>query len=268
MRNKTHSSGWSEFKSECFFHSLSPFLFLLVEIFCVCFSLILELKMLNLFVAGRCIFRGSCCFFFDSWAREVYMCGYFFCASSSYMSSGLILFLFLAVCVWVYVLFFFFLFKHIHMQCIYNLPDKREKKSYSSAKCHWNCFYSLVVSSLSFFLISVLHNRISLCVCLLCTQFTHTNPAAHIFPLSKSNAWRGKNSHFISGDLFKVMTQSKIIRCFATMCACTCVLDWMKHIKCKKITNKLKKGEWKKERKENEEADDNSEHQHQKQQIR
>lgn len=104
------------------------FLFLLVEIFCVCFSLILELKMLNLFVAGRCIFRGSCCFFFDSWAREVYMCGYFFCASSSYMSSGLILFLFLAVCVWVYVLFFFFLSEHIHMQCIYNLPDKREKK--------------------------------------------------------------------------------------------------------------------------------------------
>lgn len=131
----------------------------------------------------------------------------------------------------------------------YTISQTNERKKAIQTKCHWNCFYSLVVSSLSFFLISVLHNRFSLCVCLLCTQFTHTNPAAHIFPLSKSNAWRGKNSHFISGDLFKVMTQSEIIRCFATMCACTCVLDWMKHIKCKKITNKLKKRRMKERKK-------------------
>lgn len=48
------------------------------------------------------------------------------------------------------------------------------------------------------------------------------------------------------------------------MCACVRVLDCMKHIKCKKITNKLVKKkniiEWKKERMENE-ADDNNERQ-------
>lgn len=118
-------------KSECFF--LSPFYFVWWKFFRVCFSLILELKMLNLFVAGRCVFRGSCVVFSLIADLEVYMCGYNFLRVFFLHVVGFSFFLGVCECVWI----------------LYNLPDKREKKLFKqhNAKCHWNCFYSLVVSS-------------------------------------------------------------------------------------------------------------------------
>lgn len=147
------------------------------------------------------------------------------------------------------VSFFSNTYTHMHA---HNLPDKREKKSYSNNTTQ-NVTEIVFIPwwFLRSFFHSVLHNRISLCMCALYTVHTHAEPAAHIFPLSKSNAWRGKNSHFISGDLFKVMTQSKIILSFATMWACTCA--WLNEThevqENNKQTYKKSKNERKKERK-------------------
>lgn len=157
----------------------------------------------------------------------------------------------------------FFSSTNTHTHIEYNLPDKREKKraiQTQQRKMSLNLFLFLGGFFLVYF--SGLHNRISLCV--FCTQFTHTKTAAHIFPLSKSNAWRKKIPISFQAIYSRSCTQSKIILSFATMCACVWlnetheVQENNEQTKKKNRMKERKKGKWSRRQ----------QHQHWKQQIR